>query len=96
MCLITFNLYFHINYKCEYGYSIYVIGNSKSLGAWKPEKAIRLNWSEGHNWQKNVLLTLENQTNIQFKFIIAPSDDSSNPSSIIWERGPNSILNLKT
>ena len=41
-----FNILFNINYKCDFGFSLYVTGNIPALGLWDPSKAIQMNWVE--------------------------------------------------
>ena len=46
MSVFKITLFFKINFKTEFGKSIYVIGNISDLGDWKIENGIRLNWNE--------------------------------------------------
>jgi len=91
-----FVLYFKINYKCEYGYSLYVSGNIEALGNWNPSKALKLNWSEGHFWSEKLKLTHENTKLIEYKYFVAPTSGASNLAESRWENGPNRLLNLRT
>jgi hypothetical protein len=53
MGLISVN--FIVNRPVKFGKGIFISGNSPELGNWDPSKAVKLFWSEGHNWRKVVM-----------------------------------------
>ncbi|CAD8049553.1 unnamed protein product [Paramecium primaurelia] len=85
---------FRIHFTTQFGKAIYLTGNSDILGNWNPNKAKRMNWSEGNIWKVDILLH-----NFEYKYFVA---DYDTPSNIIWEPGPNRVMfqnqtqNLKT
>ena len=46
MSIFKVTLIFKINYKVEYGKSIFIIGNTKSLGEWNVSNGIKMKWNE--------------------------------------------------
>lgn len=45
-----YSLTLRINYKTEYGQEIAVIGSIPQLGNWDTSRALKMKWTEGHNW----------------------------------------------
>ncbi|MDE6121345.1 MAG: 4-alpha-glucanotransferase, partial [Muribaculaceae bacterium] len=43
-------VYFNIDYRTNWGESVYIIGDPECLGAGNPEKAVRLENSDDHTW----------------------------------------------
>jgi len=82
-----------VNYKCNYGDSVYVVGDIDELGNWNPQRAIKLTWSEGHNWSSKIRIIHDNRETIQYKYIIAPTILTGSQTAN-WERGPNRSINL--
>ena len=46
MCIFLYSFCFSINYKCNYGEFIALIGNTEELGNWDTSKALELQWTE--------------------------------------------------
>lgn len=94
MCLLNFVLFFRINYKCSFGESLYVVGNIDTLGNWNPARALKLDWSDGHNWIKTLKVMHDNTKIIEYKYIVGTSDANHSLTNIRWELGPNRRLDL--
>ena len=43
-------LFINVKHRVQYRKAVYVTGSMPMLGNWCPNKAIRLTWSESHNW----------------------------------------------
>lgn len=94
MCLLNFVLFFRINYKCSYGESLYVVGNIDALGNWNTARALKLDWSDGHNWCKALKVMHDNTKIIEYKYIVGTSDMNHSLTNIRWELGPNRHIDL--
>lgn len=46
MAVFLFSIYFELHYKCEFGDSVYVLGNVPELGNWEISKGLKLKWHE--------------------------------------------------
>lgn len=46
MCIFLYNFCFSINYKCNFGEYIAILGNIPELGGWELSKAIEMQWTE--------------------------------------------------
>mmetsp|Transcript_78747 Transcript_78747/g.92056 ORF Transcript_78747/g.92056 Transcript_78747/m.92056 type:complete len:419 (-) Transcript_78747:261-1517(-) len=82
------NLLFNINYKCDFGFSLYVSGSIPALGLWDPSKAVQMNWIEGHNWFTEISVSSEETQEVSYKYFIA-SENNFNPAQVVWEKGSN-------
>jgi len=94
MCLLTFSITFNLNFRCNYGNTIYVVGNTEALGNWDANKGLKLNWSEGHFWSKKVMFVHDNTKLIEYKYVIGPTHPEGQNMDRRWEEGPNRVLNL--
>ena len=74
MCLLNFVLHFQLTYKCQYGESLYIVGNISALGSWDPTRALKLTWTENHNWTTSLKFLHDNTQLIEYKYIVAPSE----------------------
>ncbi|HWV14307.1 MAG TPA: carbohydrate-binding module family 20 domain-containing protein [Cellvibrio sp.] len=71
------------------GQSVYVTGNSKELGNWNLERAVKLNPVAYPRWEGS--LKLSANTNIQWKCV---KREELNPSEgIVWQGGSNITVN---
>ena len=39
-----------MQYRCQFGQNLSIVGDHKSLGDWNPDQGIALQWSEGDAW----------------------------------------------
>lgn len=39
-----------MQYRCQFGQNVSIVGGHKSLGDWNPGQGIALQWSEGDAW----------------------------------------------
>lgn len=83
---ITFE--FRIKYDTKIGEQIYIFGDNEKFGNWK-NKIFKLEWSENNIWKKEFKINI-NDKNIEYKFVCC--NDNGN---VIWEKGPNRILDPK-
>ena len=58
---------FNIHQKIMYGHEIAILGGAKEFGAWNPDEAMPLKWSEGDVWKGEVELTAGGQ--VEYKMI---------------------------
>ena len=86
---------FCLQKKIGFGRGLYLVGNSKELGDWDPYFCVKLFWSEGDRWTQLVTIEVDPkvQTIIEYKFI--ETDYSRvDQSSLVWEDGPNRVLEI--
>ena len=82
---------FYTQRKVEFGQALYVCGSIPTLGEWNPRNAVKLEWSKGDNWKKNLLLPVP--SDIEYKFIVT-SYDQENMREVYWDEGPNRKMSL--
>ncbi len=70
-----------------FGEGLAVVGSAPALGAWDPNRALRLTWSEGDVWQGEALL--EPCQQVEFKYVVIGSG-----RGVRWEPGINHRLAL--
>ena len=49
---------FHIQYRCEYGQRVALLGAPEQLGAWDPTRCVKMSWSKGNIWAARVALDI--------------------------------------
>lgn len=85
-------LFINVKHRVQYGKAVYVTGSMPMLGNWCPNKAIRLTWSESHNWIANISLrSSKKQLNLKYKYFESDYEMDSE-SSLEWEPGSNRTL----
>lgn len=94
-----YNLFFSINYKVDFGFSLYVIGDIEELGDWRPISAKIGEWHPGDNWTVSIISKPSSKLNkrktIKYKWLVARSDVfSTRPSEFLWEEGPDRVISL--
>ncbi|XP_065854669.1 uncharacterized protein [Euphorbia lathyris] len=82
----TVHIKFQLKKECSFGEQFAIVGDDLNLGLWNPDNAIPLNWSDDHVW--NLELDVPIGKSIQFKFILKEIT-----GSIVWQPGPDRILN---
>jgi hypothetical protein len=76
-------------WQLSFGEKMGIVGNLPELGAWDPEKAPLLQWTEGDLWV--VHLSLPAGSTFEFKFFLAkPEDDPDGP--FYWQVGGNTLV----
>ena len=78
----------HILGEVGYGNSLAVVGAADAFGAWNPEKAMPLAWTEGNVWVGEV--GLPPGAAVEFKLIIVTGDGGD----FEWEPGENRVVQL--
>ena len=78
---------FRIKFETQSGQEVYIFGDNDDFGFWKNQK-FKLGWSEGHIWKKDYIININSNKIIKYKCVLV--DNNSN--KIIWEKGPNRIL----
>ena len=78
---------FAVQASLDFGFSLAVVGSDAALGAWNPDLAARLTWSEGDVWVGAAILQ-SGSTNEEFKLIVV----TPNPGTYEWEECENRVL----
>jgi endonuclease/exonuclease/phosphatase family metal-dependent hydrolase len=73
------------------GQAVYVSGSIPALGDWDPTKALKLNWSQGHNWYGEIYV--QAPIDFEYKYIVAGFDDEEK-KEVEWNDGPNSKMSI--
>ncbi|OAY61086.1 uncharacterized protein LOC110614812 [Manihot esculenta] len=81
----TAHVKFQLQKECRFGDQFLLVGDDPIIGAWNPESAAPMNWSDGHIW--SVELDVPIESTIQFKFILKQSN-----GDMIWQPGPDRIF----
>ncbi|KAK1398259.1 Carbohydrate-binding-like fold [Heracleum sosnowskyi] len=82
----TVRVRFQLQRECSFGQQFHIVGDDPVLGQWDPSGAVPFNWSDGHVWTTTEL-DVPIQKCIKFKIII-----KEGPENIIWQPGPDRIL----
>ena len=78
---------FEMKYQTQMGQELGILGNLNELGNWNQDNALRMQWTDGNVWIKEIG---GNNDNIEYKFIFIVNNRVQR-----WEDGGNRILNLK-
>ena len=78
---------FQMKYNTRMGEDLGVIGSINELGMWDQNKALKLQWHEGNNWNTKINFNFNQNSMIEFKFIFI-----SNGHVKQWEDGSNRKL----
>ena len=78
---------FAVRARLEFGCSLAVVGSDAALGAWIPDDAARLTWSEGDIWIGAVIVQSVSTTE-EFKLIVVTPE----PGVYEWEECANRVL----
>lgn len=78
---VTFALHASLNF----GASLAVVGSAASLGAWSPENAAALTWTEGDVWVGSVAVAPSGEAT-EFKFLVVSKHET------VWEEGENRVI----
>lgn len=78
---------FVLQRRCEFGQQFSVTGDEELFGAWAPEAAIPMQWSEGHIW--TVELDLSVGTSVEYKVVLMAEQEV-----LEWQPGPNRQLEV--
>jgi hypothetical protein len=49
-------VHWSMTYHCSYGQHVALVGDGPQLGAWEPDKAVALEWTDGDQWQTELSL----------------------------------------
>ena len=86
---------FNLKKKVPFGCAVYVFGGIPSLGSWVVSQALRLEWSEGHNWYRSFVIKIgDKDCSFKYKYFISDFE-MTKESPIIWEPGINRTFNAK-
>ncbi|CAL5229927.1 g13352 [Coccomyxa viridis] len=73
-----------INYHCEFGQQVVVVGSSERLGNWQADCGLAMQWNEGDDWTVDLDLPIEDCTAVEYKYVIrGPHGD------VTWKPGSN-------
>lgn len=79
---------FEMKYQTQMGQEVGVIGSLDELGKWNQNKVLRLNWTNGNVWNKEI--SYVNGSDFEFKFIFI-----NNGRVVKWEDGNNRPFNFR-
>lgn len=82
----TVRVRFQLQRECSFGQQFHIVGDDPMLGQWDPSGAVPFNWSDGHVWTTTEL-DVPIEKCIKFKIIL-----KQGPENIIWQPGPDRIL----
>ncbi|GLI63615.1 hypothetical protein VaNZ11_006626 [Volvox africanus] len=82
------NVSFKVEYKCSYGQSLTLVGDSAPLGNWSSKRGQRMHWSRGDVWTCNVMLPAG--SDIECKYVIV--DDQGRAQR--WQEGSNMVVTI--
>ena len=82
----TVRVRFTLQKSCRFGEQFLLVGEHQILGSWNPDKAIPMEWSDGHVWvTDDVELPVGEE--IKYKFILRPLS-----GKIKWQPGEDKVL----
>ncbi|GIL65408.1 hypothetical protein Vafri_19157 [Volvox africanus] len=82
------NVSFKVEYKCPYGQSLTLVGDTAPLGSWSSKRGQRMHWSRGDVWTCNVMLPAGSE--IECKYVIV--DDQGRAQR--WQEGSNMVVTI--
>eukprot|EP00198_Chlamydomonas_reinhardtii_P002415 XP_001691751.1 predicted protein [Chlamydomonas reinhardtii] len=65
---------------CAFGHGYAVVGSVPELGSWDPNRAVRMQWTDGDTWQAVVRLPVD--TDVQYKYVLVKMDGGG---LVCWE-----------
>ena len=78
-----------MKYNTQPGEDLGVIGSISELGSWDQNRALRMNWNDGHIWKANINYNFEREKEYEFKFIFIENGHVKR-----WEDGNNRKLSF--
>lgn len=81
-------VHWSMTYHCSYGQHVALVGDGPQLGAWEPDKAVALEWTDGDQWQTE--LSLVPGTRLEYKYVIR----GSGGTLCYWKPGGNFNLEV--
>jgi alpha-amylase len=63
---------FTTHYETSYGQVLRIVGALEELGAWQPDKAPAMTWTDGHVWTLDA--ALPPGANVEFKVVMTDAD----------------------
>eukprot|EP01066_Platyproteum_vivax_P004515 Platyproteum_vivax@DN15871_c0_g1_i1.p1 len=77
-----------LHHEAIFGEEVFIVGANPELGGWDPQKAIKLSWTEGHYWKREIEFCFARGT--EFKYIIKRN------GQVVWEEGENRRIEAST
>ena len=78
---------FRINYKTNWGESLWLCGSIKAMGKWNINDAYPMIYNGNGEWE--AILNFKNSRNFEYKFFL-----KNDQNTIVWEGGENRIFNF--
>ena len=78
---------FAVGRRLEFGAALGVAGSAHALGAWQPERALMLTWSEGDVWRGEA--SVEPGEEVRFKLVTAYDN-----ASFVWDEGEDVVFRV--
>lgn len=85
----TVDVTFRINYSCDSGQSLVLVGNTDQLGAWFVARGLHMLWTEGNHWTLRVAVRRNSLEELEYKYVVISDVDNS---PVRWEEGRNHRL----
>ena len=81
---------FAVQASLDFGFSLVIVGSDASLGAWNPDGAARLTWSEGDVWVGAAIVESAEgaAADVEFKLVVA----APHGGGYDWEECENRVL----
>lgn len=82
-----------VNFKTNYGEEIAVVGSIEQLGNWDTSKALKMKWTDGHNWVADNIRISQSKgdpTHFMYKYALMRKGRHQ-----YYEKGFNRIADLK-
>ena len=81
---------FAVRASLDFGFELVIVGSDASLGAWNPDGAARLTWSEGDVWVGAAIVESAKgaAADVEFKLVVA----APNGGGYDWEECENRVL----
>lgn len=78
---------FVLERRCQFGQSFYIVGSGVSLGQWRLERAVPLEWHEGDVWTTTI--SMPAGAIKDFKLILRDAR-----GAVSWQPGPNRVMEV--
>ncbi|KXZ49645.1 hypothetical protein GPECTOR_20g502 [Gonium pectorale] len=79
---------FKVQYKCNFGQTVSLVGDSTELGRWSAQQGVRMRWSKGDTWTCSVKLPAG--SSLECKYVIVDEKGAE----VRWQEGSNMALKV--
>ncbi|EFJ44573.1 hypothetical protein VOLCADRAFT_64732, partial [Volvox carteri f. nagariensis] len=85
---LAVNVSFKVEYKCPYGQSLTLVGDTAPLGNWSAKRGQRMHWSRGDTWSCNVMLPAG--STVECKYVVVDEQGKEQR----WQEGSNMVVEV--